>query len=213
VPIYIRTVYSSPDIPESERADGYLGLSILSNFALTLDYKARQLTLDRRPVTEAPTDSSPPKALAAAVEPAIETAAAVRPAERSTGTDLGTGASTVRQPSPIADGFEVPIRSTSGGLVSTETNLPGVDRPLNFIIDTGASTSVISKSAVKAYQLENLKMPGVKVRVIGAAGISDDTEALGLNTLPLVLSSTEFWAVTTFHTFASSSTCGATSLS
>jgi predicted aspartyl protease len=99
------------------------------------------------------------------------------------GSESTDGGRRSRDPGTLTDGFEVPIRSTSGGLVSTETNLPGVDRPLNFIIDTGASTSVISKAAVKSYQLESLIMPGVKVRVIGAAGVTDDTEAIGLNTL------------------------------
>ncbi len=178
VPIYIRTVYSSPDTPETERADGYLGLSILANFAITLDYKERQLTLDRTPIREV--DSAAPAGATAdpgAGSPPAATMIdpfAVPPAQAA--DKPGT-------PRVLGDGYEVPIRSTSGGLVSTETNLPGVERPLNFIIDTGASTSVISKSAVKTYQLENLILPGVKVRVIGAAGIADDTEAVGLNTL------------------------------
>jgi tetratricopeptide (TPR) repeat protein len=179
VPVYIRTVYSSPDIPEAERADGYLGLSILANFAMTLDYKARELTLDRTPLPpEPPLPVSPvsndtPPASGRGTETPVQLA-------------VPFAGETVRQsvaPRALADGYEVPIRSTSGGLVSTETNLPGIDRPLNFIIDTGASTSVISKAAVKSYQLENLILPGVKVRVIGAAGIADDTAALGINTL------------------------------
>lgn len=174
VPVYIRTVYSSPDIPEAERADGYLGLSILANFAMTIDYKERQLTLDRTPLPADP--PTPPDAAAAGGK------------EPGTPVQLGIpfrSEAVGEAPAPhvLADGYEVPIRSTSGGLVSTETNLPGVERPLNFIIDTGASTSVISKAAVKSYQLENLILPGLKIRVIGAAGIADDTEALGLNTL------------------------------
>ena len=176
VPIYIRTVYTSPETPESERADGYLGLSILSNFAMILDYRARQLTLDRTPIPETP----------ASPENASSSGTGARPIELSDPFGVpaaGMAAGQLATPRVLDDGYEVPIRSTSGGLASTETSLPGVDRPLNFIIDTGASSSVISKAAVKRYQLEKLVLPGVKIRVIGAAGISDDTEALGLNTL------------------------------
>lgn len=204
VPIYIRTVHTSSDTPESERADGYLGLSILANFALTLDYKARQLTLDRTPI------QIPEPAGELAGEAGAPASAGAKPGDAgsdATGQDEVAGAAGQPAPvrladpfkpassgeqggvaprvphSPLIDGYEVPIRSTSGGLVSTETNLPGVDRPLNFIIDTGASTSVISKAALKNYQLEKLILPGVKIRVVGAAGIADDTEAIGLNTL------------------------------
>lgn len=188
VPIYIRTVYTSPETPESERADGYLGLSILSNFAMTLDYRARQLILDRTPIPdvqpEQKRDLLPPRQEDTAVSGMLS-----RPLEPWASSDASapraiTGQiETATTPRILDDGYEVPIRSTSGGLASTETSLPGLDRPLNFIIDTGASASVISKAAVRRYQLEKLVLPGVKVRVIGAAGISDDTEALGLNTL------------------------------
>lgn len=202
VPIYIRTVHTSPETPESERADGYLGLSILANFALILDYKARELTLDRTaiqiPESASAALSSSPAATADLSVPGNEQVAGAsgppaapvrltdpfRPAAPADQREADQRVGSRRAPPNVLDGgYEVPIRSTSGGLVSTETNLPGVDRPLNFIIDTGASTSVISKAALKSYQLEKLILPGVKIRVVGAAGISDDTEAIGLNTL------------------------------
>src|SRR5262245_66530609 len=83
----------------------------------------------------------------------------------------------------LVSGFEVPIRSTSGGLASAETQLPNLKRPLNFIIDTGATTTVISKAAVQRNQLEALKIKGETIRVIGAAGVEDGVELLGLSTL------------------------------
>ena len=49
VPIYIRTVHAAPDTPESERADGYIGLSVLSNYSVTINYQTRTLMLDRTP--------------------------------------------------------------------------------------------------------------------------------------------------------------------
>ena len=176
VPVYIRTVYSSPDLPESDRADGYLGLSVLSNFAVTLDYQSRQLTLDRSPISDLPPATVSESAnLPAEIADPFQSAPAVR-----TGTDVQRKAPAVSVASGI---FEVPIRSTSGGLASTEATLPGVDRPLNLIIDTGATVSVISSAAVQQHALEGLITPGVTYRVIGAAGISEGAQALGLSTL------------------------------
>jgi predicted aspartyl protease len=150
VPVYIRTVHTATDTPDEERADGYLGLSVLSNYAVTIDYQGKLLTLDR----------SAPREEAAAAEGATPEAAASE-----------------------APRVAIPIRSTSGGLASAEAQLPTAPRPLNFIIDTGASTTVISKAAVKRHRLEGLKLRSERFRVIGAAGVEDGVEALGLQTL------------------------------
>jgi tetratricopeptide (TPR) repeat protein len=154
VPVYIRTVHSAPETPARERADGYIGLSVLANYAVTLDYQSRQMTLDRSPIREEPaaakTDPTKPDAPVAG---------------------------------DLINGFEIPIRSTSGGLASAETHLPNLKRPLNFIIDTGATTTVVSKASVKRYELEGLKIKGETIRVIGAAGIEDGVETMGLSNL------------------------------
>ncbi len=161
VPIYIRTVHSTEDTPEGERSDGYIGLSVLSQYAVTLDYKSQQLMLDRTPlVREDPLAAKP------------DTPNAGEPAAPKVQT-LGA----------LAAGVEVPIRSTSGGLASAEAHLPTMDRPLNFIVDTGATISVISKASVKRFELEGMKLKGETFRVIGAAGVEDGAEALGLATL------------------------------
>lgn len=165
VPIYIRTVHSTEDTPEGERSDGYIGLSVLSNYAVTLDYKTQQMIVDRTPLREE--QLTKPATDAAEAKPA-EPAAAPKP------ENLGALAGL---------GIEVPIRSTSGGLASAEAHLPTMDRPLNFIVDTGATISVISKAAVKRYDLEGMKLKGESFRVIGAAGIEEGAEALGLSTL------------------------------
>ncbi|MFN0112904.1 MAG: aspartyl protease family protein [Blastocatellia bacterium] len=162
VPIYIRTVHSTEDTPESDRSDGYIGLSVLSNYAVTLDYKTQQMILDRTPVRE---DQIAPK-----------------PADPATVTDPAAP-KTESLGALAALGVEVPIRSTSGGLASAEAHLPTMDRPLNFIIDTGATISVVSKATVKRYELEGMKLKGETFRVIGAAGVEDGAEALGLSTL------------------------------
>jgi predicted aspartyl protease/Flp pilus assembly protein TadD len=149
VPVYIRTVHAASETPDRERADGYLGLSVLANYAVTFDYQGRTLVLDRTSPRE---------------EPA---------ALQKTALESGTQSQVM----------EVPIRSTSGGLASAEAQLPEMERPLNFIIDTGASTTVVSKAAVRRHKLEGLKLQHERFRVIGAAGIEEGVEALGLSTL------------------------------
>jgi tetratricopeptide (TPR) repeat protein len=150
VPVYIRTVHTLTDTPVEERADGYLGLSVLSNFSVTIDYQNTRLTLDR---------SAPREESEAVEKTALEGAVKATPE------------------------VSIPIRSTSGGLTSAETHLAGTVRPLNFIVDTGASATVISKAAVKRFHLDGLKLPTARFRVIGAAGIEEGVEALGLDTL------------------------------
>ncbi len=172
IPVYIRTIHSAADTPEIEKADGYIGLSVLANYGVTLDYQAKQMTLDRTPIREEP------------VKPdAAKTPDAAKASDAAKTPDV---ANPIDPPSIVGDlinGFEVPIRSTSGGLASAETQLPNLKRPLNFIIDTGATTTVISKAAVQRHELEGLKIKGEKIRVIGAAGIEDGVETLGLSAL------------------------------
>src|SRR5581483_1659212 len=156
VPAYIRTVHIASDTPEEERADGYVGLSVLANYAVTLDYQNKTLTLDR---------STPAETKDQAANPATEPPA----------SDVA----------PPITRIAVPIRSTSGGLASTEAQLPALERPLNFIIDTGASITVVSKSAVKRNNLESLKMANDRFRVVGAAGIEEGVEALRLSALTI----------------------------
>jgi predicted aspartyl protease/Flp pilus assembly protein TadD len=177
VPVYIRTVHSAPDTSEAERADGYIGLSVLSNFAVTLDYQSRRMVLDRTPIREEPAAAQSDREK---TDLPVSDAARVDPLKTETKPDTPPAVSGV-----LADPetHEIPIRSTSGGLASAETRLPNMDRPLNFIIDTGATVSVVSKAIVKKHNLEGLKLQGLKYRVIGAAGIEEGAEALGLSTL------------------------------
>jgi tetratricopeptide (TPR) repeat protein len=160
VPVYIRTIHAAQDTPDNEKADGYIGLSVLANYAVTLDYQAKQIMLDRTPPREEPQPQNKPDLATTPDSPAADA-----------------------PPVDITKGFEIPIRSTSGGLASAETLLPSLSRPLNFIIDTGATTTVISKAAVQQHELSGLKIKGETIRVIGAAGVEDGVETLGLSTL------------------------------
>jgi predicted aspartyl protease len=79
---------------------------------------------------------------------------------------------------PLAAGvLELPLRTTSSGFLSGEVHLEGVERPLNFIIDTGASVSVVSEILAKEEDLHNYLEP-TRLRIYGAAGIADDVKSL-----------------------------------
>lgn len=73
----------------------------------------------------------------------------------------------------------LPLRLTSSGFLSGEVVLEGVDSPLNFIVDTGASVSVISHQVANEDKL--LQFAGdEKLRVIGSAGVTDDVRTFKL---------------------------------
>ncbi|MEW6126019.1 MAG: aspartyl protease family protein [Acidobacteriota bacterium] len=71
----------------------------------------------------------------------------------------------------------VPFRTTQNGLISIETELDGKNT-INAILDSGASSTVISTHAVDRLNLREQIIKGQKVRVIGAGGISDNVELL-----------------------------------
>jgi predicted aspartyl protease/Flp pilus assembly protein TadD len=161
VPVYIRTVHSAPDVADEARADGYIGLSMLTSYLISLDYQNKILRLDRTPVRD---DSTADRRGPVGLEKE-------QPVAPATPTSVASGE------------IDVALRSTSGGLASAETSLPNLTRPLNFILDTGATVTVVSKAAVKRFELDPLKLKGETYRVIGAAGIEEGAEALELATL------------------------------
>jgi predicted aspartyl protease len=94
---------------------------------------------------------------------------------------------------PVApnDGsIEVPLRTTSSGFLSGEVGLEGFDKNVNFIIDTAASITVISEKLSQQEQLLELLQPS-KMRVFGAAGVTEDVKLLQLPRLSLGLSKLE----------------------
>ena len=77
------------------------------------------------------------------------------------------------------DGLVLPLRLTSSGFMSGEVSLEGMETPLNFIVDTGASISVISNdvaitSALSQYAHDE------KLQVVGAAGIAENVPTFRL---------------------------------
>jgi tetratricopeptide (TPR) repeat protein len=71
----------------------------------------------------------------------------------------------------------VPFRTTQNGLISVETELDGKNR-INAILDSGASSTVISVAAVERLRMHEQIIKGQTTRVIGAGGISDNVELL-----------------------------------
>ncbi|MEJ7712454.1 MAG: retropepsin-like aspartic protease [Pyrinomonadaceae bacterium] len=66
---------------------------------------------------------------------------------------------------------------TSSGFLSSEVKLDGIDATQNFIVDTGASISVVSE-ALRAREEMGRFMQTTRIKVYGAAGITENVSAL-----------------------------------
>lgn len=75
--------------------------------------------------------------------------------------------------------LSLPLRLTSSGFLSGQVQLEGIEAPLNFIVDTGASVSVISDQVSKSDGF-SLFANEEKLRVIGSAGVTDDVSTFML---------------------------------
>jgi predicted aspartyl protease len=152
VPVYIREFHN-----DQEPVDGYIGLSVLSHFLASVDYGTRVLAIQRddepRPIVPTPaTDHGAPPA-------ANATPPAAKPAQGRV--------------------FELPIRSTSGGFWSGLVLVEGMDKPASFIIDTGATVSVVSRQLSEREELSRYEQKS-RLRVYGAAGVTEDVPLLML---------------------------------
>ncbi len=74
------------------------------------------------------------------------------------------------------EGIALPLRLTSSGFLSGEVQLQGVELPLNFIVDTGASISVISSDLASTDEMSRFSIDE-KMRVVGAAGITENVSS------------------------------------
>ncbi len=143
IPTYIRKVHSPANAKAEDIADGYLGLSLLSNFLMMMDYKNGQLQLDIS--NENPTQT----------------------------------ANNIDDNSTI-----VPFRTTESGLISVETKLND-EVTLNFIFDSGATSSVISHNIVESQKWQD-KIAAETVKVVGAAGFADNIKVLNASKIQLM---------------------------
>jgi tetratricopeptide (TPR) repeat protein len=95
-----------------------------------------------------------------------------------------TETSAPSSPADSPNSMEIPIRTTTSGFLSGEVQLEGVTKPLNFIIDTGATISVVSQKLTATEELSRFAKSG-KMTVYGAAGIEENVETLLLPRLLL----------------------------
>ena len=83
---------------------------------------------------------------------------------------------------PLDPGITViPFRTTQNGLISVETQIDD-SRFVNAILDTGASSTVMSLASVKRLEMNGSIIKGQTVQVVGAAGVTDNVELLFLRT-------------------------------
>lgn len=73
-------------------------------------------------------------------------------------------------------GIEVPIRVTSSGFWSGEVKFEELEKSSNFIIDTGASISVISAALAKRLDALERYQKVSRIKVYGAAGVAEDVQ-------------------------------------
>jgi predicted aspartyl protease/thioredoxin-like negative regulator of GroEL len=125
--------------------DGYLGIAALVRLVTAVDYGTRRMTLVRQRNTAD---------LSSLIDRVMTT---------------GTGKVLTRP------GFEIPVRTTSSGFLSGEVTVDGVQKSLNFIIDTGATVSVISQRAAEIQPFSDFIQPD-RMRVFGAAGVTEDVK-------------------------------------
>ncbi len=96
-----------------------------------------------------------------------------------TTVDYGNSTFSLKRKTPLENQdsagelLSLPLRLTSSGFLSGEVQLQGIDAPLNFIVDTGASVSVISDVIANSKEISPF-VADSKMRVIGAAGITND---------------------------------------
>ena len=143
--------------------DGYLGLSVVAKYLTALDYGTRRMSLVRQHQSDQ-----------------VESWTMRRP----------EGFLSLVPVTPNDSSVEVPLRTTSSGFLSGEVGLDGFDKNMNFIIDTAASITVISEKLSQDEQLLDLLQPS-KMRVFGAAGVTEDVKLLQLPRLSLGLSKME----------------------
>jgi predicted aspartyl protease/Flp pilus assembly protein TadD len=141
-------VYIRRFFDEKNPVDGYIGLSLISKFVALVDYGQRTFTLVRQRAEDGLGWTTIDKA--------------INP-QAVDGATLPQGVQ------------EIPLRTTSSGFLSGEVALDGFEKPLNFIIDTGASVSVISQKLAES-ELITPHIQPTKMRVFGAAGITENVD-------------------------------------
>jgi tetratricopeptide (TPR) repeat protein/predicted aspartyl protease len=146
-------VYIRHFYDEKAPVDGYIGLSVITKFITSVDYGEHTFALTRQRQSVSPNLSS------------AASGSGPQPANSS-------GATLVR-------GVEIPVRTTASGFLSGEVRLEGIEKPFNFIIDTGATVSVVAEKLAALDELSGY-VQASNLRVFGAAGIAENVKMLVL---------------------------------
>jgi predicted aspartyl protease len=141
-------VYIRHFYDESNPVDGYLGKAALGQLMTAVDYGSHRLTLVRQRNT-----------------PAISLSAISGHPDK-----LDNSMAIETRP-----GVDMAVRSTSSGFLSGEVFIEGIKKPLNFIIDTGATVTVLAQKVAELEELREFIQEG-RMRVFGAAGIAEDVK-------------------------------------
>jgi tetratricopeptide (TPR) repeat protein len=142
-------VYIRRFYDEKTPVDGFIGLSVISKFLAVIDYGDQTLSLSK-----------------------------LRGAEGLATLNFkkdGVPETENRNSSAI----QLPIRTTSSGFLSGEVHIDGIERQQNFIIDTGASVSVISEKLAALDETQPFLQP-TRMRVYGAAGVTENVKMVVL---------------------------------
>ena len=134
--------------------DGYIGLSVITRFFAAVDYGDQTFKLVRQRSSDSLDQLNAPK-------------------------DVSQDVNTV-----AAGVVEIPVRTTSSGFLSGEVHVEGIEKPQNFIIDTGATVSVVSEKLAALEELAIFRTPA-RMRIFGAAGITDDVKTMMLPSVML----------------------------
>jgi len=141
-------VYIRHFYDEGNPVDGYLGIAALGRMLTVVDYGTRRLTLIRQRGGEAAD-------LATVMN---------RPGKNDSSAPVESRA-----------GIEVPVRTTSSGFLSGEVSIEGIQKPLNFIFDTGATVTVLAEKLAARDEAQSFIQQS-RMRVFGAAGIAENVK-------------------------------------
>ena len=96
-------------------------------------------------------------------------------ARQQSDTNLSTIVDRPAQDVSARPGIDIPLRTTSSGFLSGEVLIEGISKPLNFIIDTGATVTVLSESLAAREEARSF-LQDDRMRVFGAAGIAENVQ-------------------------------------
>ncbi len=74
-----------------------------------------------------------------------------------------------------APAMNIPVRTTASGFLSGEIKIEGISKPLNFIIDTGATVTVMSEKLAALEEAQSF-IKETRMRVFGAAGVAENVK-------------------------------------